>query len=88
MAYNGGQLNRPGEMRYGLGQTVREEMPLLPYPSTLRQNGQATASMNQNDPRISLQRRFTTESTRLHTMPAMGHLQRATMIPVDLTSSV
>lgn len=90
MAYSGGQGDRAGEMRFRNSQGSRDETPLLSYPTTLRQNGQGMASLGQSvDPRSSLQRRFTTESTKLNTMPPLGQPpSRGPMDPVDLSSSV
>ncbi|KAI9837613.1 MAG: hypothetical protein M1837_002947 [Sclerophora amabilis] len=81
-------VDRADGFRYRAPSSPRTETSFSGYSSPLRGNGARLPPPQSNDTRAGLQRRFTTDSTKLPTVPPIGHSQLGHMAEaVDLSSS-
>ncbi len=89
MAYNNGFGDRIDDLRFRNPQSPRDES-YSGYNSPRRVNGgyMATHSQSSNDTRASLQRRFTTDSSKMPTMTPIGQQPGQVVEPVDLSATV
>ncbi|KAI9852044.1 MAG: hypothetical protein M1838_002013 [Thelocarpon superellum] len=81
--------DRNDEMRFRHTSNARDDGPFAGYPAALRGNPtRMTTVDHSNDPRSSLQRRFTTESAKVPTMTPITQSLRPQMAePLELSSS-
>lgn len=89
MAYNNGFGDRIDDIRFRHPQSPRDES-YSGYNSPRRANGgyMTTHSQSSNDTRASLQRRFTTDSSKMPTLTPIGQQPGQVGEPVDLSSTV
>ncbi|KAI9863830.1 MAG: hypothetical protein M1813_003482 [Trichoglossum hirsutum] len=88
MAFSNGLGDRFEDLRFRNSQSQRDESPFPTYPAPLRSNGNRVNAANQpNDARMTLQRRFTTDSTKQPTMSPIGQSPNRVAEPLDLSSS-
>lgn len=89
MAYNNGFGDRIDDIRYRHPQSPRDES-YSGYNSPRRVNGSymTTHSQSSNDTRASLQRRFTTDSSKMPTLTPIGQQPGQVGEPMDLSSTV
>ena|SRR5579862_5930168 len=89
MAFSNGLGDRFEDLRFRNPQSQRDESPFPTYPTPLRSNGNRVNTTNQpNDSRMTLQRRFTTDSTKQSAMSPIGQSPNRIAEPLDLSSSV
>ncbi|KAH0537041.1 hypothetical protein FGG08_006139 [Glutinoglossum americanum] len=89
MAFSNGLGDRFEDLRFRNSQSQRDESPFPTYPTPLRSNGNRVNTTNQpNDSRMTLQRRFTTDSTKQPTMSPIGQSPNRNAEPLDLSSSL
>ncbi|KAI9872792.1 MAG: hypothetical protein M1830_001186 [Pleopsidium flavum] len=88
MAYNNGFGDRMDDLRFRNPQSPRDES-YSGYNSPRRVNGgyMATHSQSSNDTRANLQRRFTTDSSKMPTLTPIGQQPGQVVEPIDLSAT-
>lgn len=74
MAFANGLSERMGELRFPNPRSPNEDTPFSGYVSPPRGQNQFVSAFQSstNDTRASLQRRFTTDSSKISSLPATG----------------